>query len=288
MKVGRVELDFLVESGLGLGFILGLFQMVAWVIKPRPWTLPVAGALVGYITNWIAIKLLFDPAEPVNVGPIVVQGLFESRQKEVSEEFGVFMEGRVLHSGILLEYLAKGGQDGELYSFLRRQLPYPVPEFMINAAIRAVAKAAQNQNDYPELHKYMTNGLDVGDTLTHRLQQLPPKDFEDLLHPVFQEDEIILIAVGGVLGAIAGQVQTFLGWGGPGATIKAAATVFVVSATSWGYFFFKEVVETETEEIFIEAQEFVIKPVAIRRRNTLVRVTPEVIPEWMDFGDKYQ
>ncbi len=38
------------------------------------------------MTNWIAIKLLFDPAEPVQVGPIMVQGLFESRQVEVSDE----------------------------------------------------------------------------------------------------------------------------------------------------------------------------------------------------------
>ena len=53
-KVGRVELDFLVESGLGFGFILGLMQMVAWVVMPKPWTLPVAGAVVGYVTNWIA------------------------------------------------------------------------------------------------------------------------------------------------------------------------------------------------------------------------------------------
>jgi hypothetical protein len=73
-----VELDFLVESGLGFGFILGLGQMMAWVMKPKPWTLPVsynnymfavlyeekhshhqtqhaikvAGAIVGYVTNW--------------------------------------------------------------------------------------------------------------------------------------------------------------------------------------------------------------------------------------------
>ena len=40
-KVGRVELDFLVESGLGFGFLLGLGQMLLWVVKPKPWTLPV-------------------------------------------------------------------------------------------------------------------------------------------------------------------------------------------------------------------------------------------------------
>jgi uncharacterized membrane protein YheB (UPF0754 family) len=57
-KVGRVELDFLVESGLGFGFLLGLVQMVAWVVKPKPWTLPVAGAFVGYVTNWIASEFI--------------------------------------------------------------------------------------------------------------------------------------------------------------------------------------------------------------------------------------
>jgi hypothetical protein len=282
-----VELDFLVESGLGFGFALGLFQMMAWALKPKPWTLPAAGAVVGYVTNWVAIKLLFDPAEPVDIGPIVVQGLFESRQKEVSEEFAAFMEGRVLHSASLLENLAKDGKDGELYSFLRRQFPHPFPEFVLKSAVNAVAKAAQNPKDYPDLHQYMTTMLDIEDTLSHRLKLLPPKDFEDLLHPVFQEDEIILIAVGGVLGAVAGLMQTRLGWGGPRATIQAAATVFVVSVTSWGYFFFKEVVETP-EEVYIEKQKFVVRPVAIKRRNTLVRVTPEVIPEWLDFDDRYQ
>jgi len=35
----------------------------------------------------IAIKLLFDPAEPIHIGcGIKVQGLFESRQVEVSDE----------------------------------------------------------------------------------------------------------------------------------------------------------------------------------------------------------
>jgi uncharacterized membrane protein YheB (UPF0754 family) len=51
-KVGRVELEFLVNSGFGFGFGLGLFQMAAWAVTPQRWTLPVAGALVGYVTNW--------------------------------------------------------------------------------------------------------------------------------------------------------------------------------------------------------------------------------------------
>ena len=46
-----------VESGLYFGFLLGLGQAAAWTAAPRAWTLPVAGALVGYVTNWLAIKV---------------------------------------------------------------------------------------------------------------------------------------------------------------------------------------------------------------------------------------
>ena len=117
---------------------------------------------------------------------------------------------------------------------------------------------------------------------------MSPTDFEDLLHPVFQEDEIVLIAVGGVLGAIAGLAQTRLGWGGPGATMKAIITLITVSISSWGYFIFKEFVETP-EEIQVEEEEIIIRPaINLRRRNTVVQVQPEVIPLWLDFGERYQ
>lgn len=228
----------------------------------------------------IKVKLLFDPAEPVMVGPIKVQGLFESRQVEVSEEFGRFMAGRVLNSRRILESLSKDAEDGELYSFLRRHLPYPVPEFILSAAVRAIAKAAENPKEYSDLHRYMTYSLDIEETLSERLKTLSPIEFEDLLHPVFQEDEILLIAAGGVLGALAGLGQTQLGWGGPGATIRALITLTFVSISSWGYFLFKEVIE-EPEEIHVLEEKIVKRPVKLRRMNTLVQVQPESIPDWL-------
>uniref|UniRef100_A0A7S2A1R6 Uncharacterized protein n=1 Tax=Trieres chinensis TaxID=1514140 RepID=A0A7S2A1R6_TRICV len=276
-KVGRVELDFLVESGLGFGAILGIAQMIAWVVAPRPWTLPVAGAFVGYITNWIAIKLLFEPAEPQQFGSFVLQGLFESRQLEVSDEFGNFMANRVVSSHRLLEALASGGDDGELYAFLRRQLPYPIPSHILTAAVQAIKTCATDPKAYPELHAYVTEQLDIEQTLASRLKLLSPSEFEDLLHPVFQEDEITLITVGGLLGALAGMAQTRLGWGGPGATLKAMCTIMFVSASSVAYFVIgknKEVDEEMKEEVKEADKEVSASPVRpqLRRRNTVLRV----------------
>ena len=73
-KVGAKELKFLIESGMGFGFLLGLIQMVQWMLFPLNWTLPVGGAVVGYITNWIALKWIFEPLVPTRVGPFILQG----------------------------------------------------------------------------------------------------------------------------------------------------------------------------------------------------------------------
>jgi len=274
-KVGRVELDFLVKSGFGFGFLLGLAQMGCWAIRPHAWTLPIAGSLVGYVTNWIAIKLLFEPAEPIDFGPFVLQGLFESRQVEVSDEFGHFLETRVLSSPQLLDAISNHNEK-EFYVFLRKQLPAPIPEHVIYAAMQAIRTVAADPEKYDEIHRHISQRLDIEDTLSSRLKLLTPKNFENLLHPVFEEDEIILIVVGGVLGAMAGIMQTRLGWGGHNAKVKAAATLAVSLGLSALFFVLPEI-EQKTEKKVIAtptgdyASSFDRTAPAIRRRNTLLR-----------------
>ena len=280
-KVGRVELEFLVNSGFGFGFLLGLGQMAAWVVAPRPWTLPVAGALVGYVTNWIAIKLLFEPAEPVSVaGLFEIQGLFESRQIEVSDEFGSFMNKRVLTASSLLEDLSNGGEDGELFAFLRRQLPFPIPSHVLMACVDAMQYVAVHPEEYPEFHAYASRQMDIGPTLARRLKLLSPTDFEDLLHPVFQEDEITLIMTGGVLGLLAGGAQTRMGWGGPGATRKAIVTIIGVLVSSAALYFHQKYEEQLDDPI--ESTE---RP-QLRRRETIVRIKEDAAIPFLPASDK--
>jgi uncharacterized membrane protein YheB (UPF0754 family) len=236
---------------------------------------------VGYVTNWIAIKLLFDPAEPVSIanGFIVIQGLFESRQVEVSDEFGDFMKRRVLTPASLLNDLASGGETGDLFEFLRRQLPYPIPSHILQAAIHAIQHVADHPSQYPELHQYISDQLDIDHTLASRLKVLSPTDFEDLLHPVFQEDEIVLIMTGGVLGLLAGAAQTQLGWGGPGATVKAIATMVITLLASAGFYAHQKY-ELVTDEPLASTE----RP-HLQRRETIIRVP--VIEEWFEEPPTY-
>jgi hypothetical protein len=226
--------------------------------------------------------MIFEPAEPVNLGIVEIQGLFEARQIEVSDEFGDFMQKRVLTAQQLLKDMASGGDDGDLFKFLRRHLPYPIPSQILSAAVAGVAEVADNPLKYPEIHAYVNQRLDIRETLARRLKTLTPLEFEDLLHPVFQEDEITLIATGGVLGLGAGALQTQLGWGGPLAVRRAVGTILFSLASSLAFYLHQEY-ETKMDEPLASKQ----RP-HLRRRETIVRpkvedpfgFIPPPIPEY--------
>lgn len=194
------------------------------------------------------------------------------------------MERRVLNSTALLEDLADGGAHGDLYKFLRRHLPYPIPSHILEAAVAAIAKVAAQPIKHADVHSYVANQLDISHTLSSRLKKLSSTEFEDLLHPVFQEDEITLIATGGVLGLVTGGMQTQLGWGGPKALLRAIATIGVTLASSLALYAYQQ----------YEGQEY--EPLAsterphLQRRETILRPGPILEPVLGSYngGDDYQ
>jgi uncharacterized membrane protein YheB (UPF0754 family) len=57
------------------------------------------------------------------------------------------------------------------------------------------------------IHEYTEKQLNLKNTLIQRMSQMSSPEFEKVLHPVFQEDEITLIIAGAVLGALSGLFQ---------------------------------------------------------------------------------
>ena len=57
---------------------------------------------------------------------------------------------------------------------------------------------------------YAGEALDLEGELERNLKSLPYEDFEQVLRPVFKEDEATLIAVGAALGGVAGVIQLVL------------------------------------------------------------------------------
>lgn len=67
LEVGAKEFKFIELSGFFFGFLFGLVQTVIYYFYQKDVVMPVAGFIVGFATNWVALKMIFEPIEPVYV-----------------------------------------------------------------------------------------------------------------------------------------------------------------------------------------------------------------------------
>ena len=52
------------------------------------YTLPIIAALTGWLTNYVAVKMLFHPREKKKILFFEIQGIFPKRQKMLAEKLG--------------------------------------------------------------------------------------------------------------------------------------------------------------------------------------------------------
>ena len=168
-------------------------------------------------TNWLALKWIFQPVNPTRIGPFVLQGQFLRRQNEVSVEFSKFFATKILTADQLWSSVltdpttapAFGKLFESHFSILLNKVTRGVrlgiePETLRLATSRAVAKLP---NYLPVLYPYMDSTLRLEETLRERMMKMTSLQFERVLHPIFEEDELTLILAGAFLGFVAGLVQ---------------------------------------------------------------------------------
>lgn len=214
-KVGRKELNFLVNSGTYFGFLLGIVQMFQWMMFPYNWTLPVGGAVVGFVTNWIALKLLFEPVDKIDIlgGAFTIQGMFLTRQKEVSAECSKYLAENVLTSHEIWKAILMGEKRKDFERIITSNVPF-LTNSMVDAIMSSLKEQLLNQKKKPfatsdigisesmtreatqskvdlesqnkvALHHYINNTCKIESLLVERMELLTPHEFERIIHPVF-------------------------------------------------------------------------------------------------------
>lgn len=222
-RTGGAELKFLVDSGLWFGGVLGLIQMIVALYWDNPWTLSAGGALVGLATNWIALKLIFEPVVPKPFGPFVLQGLFIRRQNEVAKDFADFFAKNILTSRQLWNSILTDPKTSPIFAHMfernLKDLSKKTTRGIINIKDSAKLSAAISKTiaAFPQyltnLHGYVDDALEIEETLRTKMMAMSPVRFERVLHPIFEEDEMTLILAGAFLGFLAGLVQQGLASG---------------------------------------------------------------------------
>jgi len=226
--VGGRELRFIAHSGLYFGLVIGLLQAGVWALTHEPLVMPIFGAIVGLSTDWIALKMIFFPREERRfLGVLRWQGLFQKRRMEVATDYGRVVADEVLTVPKIMEALLTGPRSDRMIALVQRHvsdivdrqlgLARPLVVLTVGSeryrrlkadiAERALAVAPRTME--PAM-AYAKEALGIQDTVVSAMRALTPLEFESVLRPAFRQDEWKLILVGGILGAIVGELQVLL------------------------------------------------------------------------------
>jgi len=227
LECGDKEFAFIRKSGFYFGFFFGSIQMGIWFAYDGAWLLPVCGFVVGWLTNFLALKIIFAPLNPVKFGPFTIHGLFLKRQAEVSETFSRVNCQELITTERMWDSILNGPKSKNFEVLLRAHSIVFTDKLI--GGLRPIAlktlgadKFAMMKEDVaekviimlPEIidlsYIYTTEALDLEKTICEKMKALSPTEFERVLHPAFEEDETTLILIGGFLGMLVGIIQMFI------------------------------------------------------------------------------
>jgi uncharacterized membrane protein YheB (UPF0754 family) len=226
LEAGSGEFRFIRNSGLYFGFIIGCVQAVVWALTQNPWVIPLFGGFTGWFTDWLALKMIFNPKHPTKYlgGLVEWQGLFLKRRSEVSSEYGRLIAQEIVTPKNIIDAVLRGPLSDRLFSTVQKQVQRLVDEqaglarpfvvFAVGSSRYQEMKRTVSDEiikRLPETLKHVENyakeAMDLENLLATKMQTLTVEEFEGLLHPAFEQDEWILITVGAVLGFIVGEIQ---------------------------------------------------------------------------------
>lgn len=226
-EVGSPEINFIVNASFWIGLSLGFLQMFVWYFFPHEWGLPIYGAVLGYATNWIALAMVFRPLNPIKIGPWRLQGLFLKRQPEISEKFAELSTIEMVSLKHLVNEMLTGTYAERTRALIRRHIGPLLEGGVVRTAIqltvgptgyatlkRTIVEKAATLSLAPLANPQFNQDRAkvIASIFSTRMKAMTSQEFQDLLRPAFQEDEWIVIMLGGVLGFIAGWIQYLTGF----------------------------------------------------------------------------
>jgi uncharacterized membrane protein YheB (UPF0754 family) len=226
-EAGRKEFRFIARSGIYFGGTIGLLQLTLWLLFHEPLIMPAFGLIVGWFTDWLALKMIFNPKEPIRILGIEWQGLFLKRRKEVAADYGALIADEIITPRKVIEAVLRGPLSDRVFAMVRRQvqasldrntgLAKPLVVLTVGTGRYQDMKrtiTAKVMQRLPEtmsyLEDYARDSMDVRNLLIEKMQALDELQFEALIRPAFEQDEWILITVGALLGFGMGEVQALI------------------------------------------------------------------------------
>jgi len=183
--------------------------------------LPVVSALIGWITNYIAVKMLFRPRKPWSI--FKIQGLLPKRQRELARKIGETVEGKLLSMEDVISRLDEKDLNEKIAplvrqtidSFVQKKLQQiPVIGMFLQGDMLSEIKemlVAETLQSIPKMVTAFGDSLQSSVSLKtmvqEKVEQFDLSVLEEIVYDISGTELRAIELMGGVLGFIIGLVQ---------------------------------------------------------------------------------
>ena len=187
----------------------------------------IISAAIGWITNWVAIKMLFRPHNEINLGLFKIQGLIPKRRAEIGIGIADVIQNELISikdviANIDREEFSKRLND-LIDDVLEKNLKTKVKEkfpvmqmFFSDKMAKDVSNTIkgivmENQEKIFEIFSnYAEENIDFSTIITDKISNFSLDKLEEIINGLAKKELKHIEVIGAILGAFIGLVQYFI------------------------------------------------------------------------------
>ena len=188
--------------------------------------IPIIGAVIGYITNYIAVKMLFRPLQPVKIPllNISIQGLLPSRRDELAVSIAESIESNLLSIDTIIDEFDKELIKDELNMIIKetiekkinKNFKYVMPKMIKDISREILTEIVQDEidNNFDSWMKNLANKMkdevDLKEMIEEKIKSFPLIRVEEIVLEIADRELKHIEYLGGVIGFVIGLGQLLL------------------------------------------------------------------------------
>lgn len=186
-------------------------------------SVPLTAALIGWITNYIAIKMLFRPRKPVRFFGLCLHGLVPRRQAQLAASIAETVETELISHDDIRRFLEteesqeaiKKLLEEQIQNFLTHKLgANPMVAMFLQGDVGNSLRqslVSQFQDAIPALLNTLMNrledGLDLQKVIREKIEGFELSKLEEIIYRISAKELRTIELLGGVLGFLVGVIQ---------------------------------------------------------------------------------
>jgi uncharacterized membrane protein YheB (UPF0754 family) len=189
--------------------------------------LPILAALIGWITNYLAIKMLFHPHQPKKILGLTFQGVFPKRQAQIAEKLGDLVANELFSMKDVAQKIEDLSTQPEALEEVGKRIEKTIRGKLISAfpmlsmflsdeMIEKVTNLFKGElEDFLRVSAQglavkMEESVDIQALVREKVQAFSSNKIEELLLGFMEQEFRFIEKIGAFLGFLIGCIQVFL------------------------------------------------------------------------------